>query len=182
MPFHSCFVIASLQNLSHHSFYLIYLIYRVLRLLPTRWHTKQLPNVFFRRSYSRKKIHAWRCCLQSYRVTPPQKKKLAPTSDARHFLTLLFVCVCVGGFRSLPSVFFSCGAIAKRLELWSWNFLTFKGNSLLPFCEFLAQGQVSSADPPSKILQLRHGYSSCRISMKLTGLLSLISTYKMYLS
>ena len=44
-------------------------------------------------------------------------------------------------------------------------------------------GQVTSSGQLTllKKSQLRHGYSSRMISMKLTGLLSVISTYKVYL-
>ena len=50
-----------------------------------------------------------------------------------------------GGFRP-PSGF--SRAIAKRLEIGSSKFVTFKGHSLRTFCEILIQGQVRSADPP----------------------------------
>ena len=48
-----------------------------------------------------------------------------------------------------PSGFSS--AIAKRLEIASWNVLNFNGHSLPTFCEFFGARscQVRSADPPS---------------------------------
>ena len=75
---------------------------------------------------------------------------------------------------------FSC-AIAKLLEIDSWNFLAVNGHSLRTFCEFFGPRSVSW---PSfkKTSQLRRGYIWCRIGMKLTRLLEVISTYKMYAS
>ena len=51
----------------------------------------------------------------------------------------------------------------------------------MELCEIFGprSGQLG---PPPKIVQLCHGYSLHRISMKLTGLLEVISTFKMYVS
>ena len=57
-------------------------------------------------------------------------------------------------------------------------------HSLRLFCKFFdpkSGHQVGSAEPPwKKKSQARYGYSLRRISMKVTGLLEVISAYKMY--
>ena len=100
----------------------------------------------------------------------------------RYPLTLLLA----GGGLQKPPPRFSC-AIAERLEIASWNSEfedTLIADILWIFWpKVRTDHHVSSAERLSKInLQPRHGYSSPRVSMKLTGLHEVIITYKMLTS
>ena len=66
------------------------------------------------------------------------EKPSAATQIKTSFLTLFLT---EGTLK--PPWGFSC-AIAKRLEIESWNFLTYNGHSLRSFCEFFGQNQVRS--------------------------------------
>ena len=91
----------------------------------------------------------------------------------------------VGGGGQMSPLGFSC-AFAKPLEISSSNFQILRSiqckHSVIYFGPRLGQSPGQVRWPFLKKWQLRHGYSSRRISMKLTGLFSVFSTYKMYLS
>ena len=88
-----------------------------------------------------------------------------------------------GDFRSLlPLRFFVCHC--QTVGDSELKFSTFKGHSLAKFCEIFGTrlGQVTRSGQLTLLqnsLQPLHDYSSPRISMKLTGLHEVISTYKM---